>query len=102
MSNPLELNDYKDALKEKYGYTEDFAETISIIADDLINHYGEEYKQLIRSAIQSCKYVIRQKTKKGMETVKDTKKKEKMLDNTNDSQKIKMSYIIPNIDEAKP
>lgn len=70
------LNDYKKELISKYGYDENFAETITIIADSMISHYGEEYESLILDAILSCKYVIANEHENTYELLK----RENMLD----------------------
>lgn len=52
------LDDYKKKLIKKFDYDEDFAEDIAIMADSLINYFGDEYSGLIYDALLSCKICI--------------------------------------------
>lgn len=76
------LNDLKNELIGKYGYESDFAETIAIMTDSIVNYYGEEYENLITDAIMSCKYIIAGTEENKYENIYDVLKRENMLDDT--------------------
>lgn len=68
------LFDFKERIKSKYGYDEEFAETISMAAEDIAYHLGEEFASVVYRAFEECKFVIQ----KGMKT--GDKKRETVLD----------------------
>lgn len=74
------LNDLKIELISKYGYEENFAETLSILVSSIIDHYGEEYENLVLNAILSCKYIIAGTPENKYENAYDVLKRENMLD----------------------
>ena len=76
------LNDFKLELIKKYQYEENFAETIAIMADSIVEHYGEEYETLVTDAIMSCKYIISGTKDNKYENAYETLKRENMLDDT--------------------
>ncbi|MCI8498063.1 MAG: hypothetical protein HFG33_01495 [Bacilli bacterium] len=82
------LDDYKERLKSTRGYDEDFAQTLSILADDLTEYYGEEYETLIYDTILSTEYT-KADLKKGSivyETAFDILDKKGLLDDTVDKK----------------
>jgi hypothetical protein len=79
------LFDFKEEIKNKYGYTEELAEDIALTAESCINYMGQDYTNIILEAINSCKYSM---AKKGynddgtyfIENVYDVAKRDNMLD----------------------
>lgn len=62
----MTLDDFKQQLISKYHYAEYLAETIAIVADTLIDYHGEDYESIICDAVLSCKFIVAQKSKKGL------------------------------------
>lgn len=77
--------DYKEQLKERYGYTEDFAQDLSIMAESITDYLGTSYEEIVHSSMLSCEYCIAG-LKKGTniyETVLDVAKRNGMIENAN-------------------
>ncbi len=94
------LFDYKERLKGKYNYSDEFAELIAITADTLIENYGIENEETILSALENCKFIIPSKKKgpKGStlntyESTSDVLEKEGML-----KEHIKIDFAIKRSD----
>jgi len=68
------LFDFKERIKSKYGYDEEFAQTLSMMAEDIAEYLGPEYENITYQAFESCKFVIAKGMKKG------DKKRENVLD----------------------
>lgn len=58
LKNKKLLFDFKEEIKNKYGYDEELAETIAMTAESIIDYMGSEYESIILEAISSCKYII--------------------------------------------
>lgn len=84
------LCDYKDELIEKYGYDEEMAENLSVMAESFCDHYGEDFRSSIYNALLSCK-VIKAQTRQNSacETVKEVLEKEGMEDTVSKSPLVK-------------
>lgn len=82
LKNGKLLADYKDELIRNWGYGEELAEDISMIAESLVNEYGEEYEDAILEAIKNTEYVIAHERGKNnrRETIFDVLKRTDMLD----------------------
>lgn len=52
----MTLSDFKKQLQERHGYDDEFAETLSIMAESLSDYYGEEYSSLVYSTVLSTIY----------------------------------------------
>ena len=48
------MNEYLLGLKNKYGYSDELLVFLSQLIPNLINYYGEEYRDIIISAISNC------------------------------------------------
>ena len=57
LSKRFDLSELANILK-KNGTNEDLAQSIAVCYESLVNEYGDEYLEIINSAILSCKYVI--------------------------------------------
>ena len=57
LSKRFDLSELSNIL-EKNGTNEDLAQSIAVCYESLVNEYGDEYLEIINSAILSCKYVI--------------------------------------------
>lgn len=58
LKNNEVLFNLKEDIKKKYGYDEEFAETIALVSENVIDHFGEEYTDTIYNAVLNCKYVV--------------------------------------------
>lgn len=54
------LCDLKNELITKYKYSDDLAENIALIAESVIDDYGEYYENVILDAIMSCEFKIKE------------------------------------------
>lgn len=59
-----EIFDYKEELKNRYGYSEEFAESLTLLADDMVDYLGEEYANVVYDTILSTEYLIAGQKKK--------------------------------------
>ncbi len=48
------MSEYINELKFKYGYSEELSDFLSQLLPVIINYYGEEYKDVILSALSNC------------------------------------------------
>lgn len=48
------MSEYINELKSKYGYSEELSDFLSQLLPVIINYYGEEYKDVILSALSNC------------------------------------------------
>ena len=48
------MSEYINELKSKYGYSEELSDFLSQLLTVIINYYGEEYKDVILSALSNC------------------------------------------------
>lgn len=90
------LIDYKDELIEKYGYSEDFAETLSIVTDSICDDTKDEYSDLIWNAVLSCKYSVHQKPEK---KISDYSKREGMFISTPTIESSDKGYVITSVNK---
>lgn len=75
------LDDYKESIKKIHGYSEELARNIAVLADSMVEYYGEGYRDLIYDAIASCNYIVEKAKKSGkMQTVEDILKSVNSLD----------------------
>lgn len=89
------LSDYKEKLKKKFEYDEDFAEEIAIMASSLADFYGGAYEDVVYDALLNCK-VVKATTRENSvirENVSDVFKRE----NFNSSIKVD---ILKNLDRG--
>lgn len=82
--NGLSLAEFKNILLERYGYSEDLAEDIVIVAKDLEEHFGTEYTEVILRAVAETKVECVKKQQKGKsivrENIKDVLTREGLAD----------------------
>lgn len=50
------LSDYKEELQKKYGYSDDFAETIVLVGEAVVDELGEEYEDIAFEAISNTRF----------------------------------------------
>ncbi|HBA37754.1 MAG TPA: hypothetical protein DCY94_03440 [Firmicutes bacterium] len=94
MDERMLLCDYKDELKNAHGYDEEFAQNIAILADSMVESYGEDYRDVIFSAIKSCKFKSAKTKKSGvMETVEEVISSEGIVVNNGDRRDLKTSLV---------
>lgn len=48
------MTEYVSGLKNKFGYSDELSEFLSQLIPNLIKYYGEEYKDIILSALSNC------------------------------------------------
>lgn len=48
------MNEYVSGLKNKFGYSDELSEFLSQLIPNLIKYYGEEYRDIILSALSNC------------------------------------------------
>ncbi len=68
-----EIFDYKEELKKSHGYSDEFAECLVLLADDMIAYLGEEYAEVVYDTIRNTDYMVATQ-----------KKKSKVYENTSD------------------
>lgn len=54
----LNICDFKNKLVDLCGYTEELAQDVAIMAESLVEYYGETYKDVILDALLSCKICV--------------------------------------------
>lgn len=79
MLKMMTLEEYRDKLIAIFGYEKSLAENITIVADLIIDYYGEEYEAVVVDAIASTKVVLIDQYKRGIrETLQDVIEREEM------------------------